>query len=73
VYYEFLDGVSVNVSGTNFTSANERLWGGIGLGGTHSFANDRYAFFGEVAVNTSLTDFGDSYSLNGNVGFRMRW
>jgi len=49
------------------------LWGGVGLGGTCNWASDRYALYGEVSVNTSLNDFGDSYSVNGTAGFRLRW
>jgi fibronectin-binding autotransporter adhesin len=73
LYYEFFDGTIANVSGTTFANANERLWGGIGLGGTYNWANDRYALYGEVSINTSLKDFGDSYTLNGTAGFRLRW
>jgi outer membrane autotransporter protein len=61
------------VSGTSFASSNDRLWGGIGGGGTFSWADGRYALYGEVSVNTSLKDFGDSYSYKGTAGFRMRW
>jgi fibronectin-binding autotransporter adhesin len=42
-YYEFLDGTTVDVSGTRFASIDDRLWGGLGVGGTHSWADDRYA------------------------------
>ncbi|RCS22763.1 autotransporter outer membrane beta-barrel domain-containing protein, partial [Phyllobacterium salinisoli] len=73
LYYEFLDGTRANVSGTSFVSANERLWGDVGLGGTYNWANDRYALYGEVSVNTSMKDLGDSYSVNGTAGFRMKW
>jgi fibronectin-binding autotransporter adhesin len=73
LYYEFFDGTVANVSGTTFANANERLWGGVGLGGTYNWANDRYALYGEVSVNTSLENFGDSDSVNGTAGFRLRW
>jgi fibronectin-binding autotransporter adhesin len=73
LYYEFLGGTVVNVAGTTFANANERLWGGVGLGGTYNWADDKYALFGEVTVNTSLKDFGDSHSVNGTTGFRVRW
>jgi hypothetical protein len=36
-------------------------------------AGDRYALYGEVSVNISFKDFGDSYSVNGTAGFRLRW
>jgi fibronectin-binding autotransporter adhesin len=73
LYYEFLDGAVTNVAGTSFASANQRLWGGVGLGGAYSWANDRYALYAEASVNTSLKDFGASYSLNGMAGFRLKW
>jgi outer membrane autotransporter protein len=71
--YEFLDGTDVNVAGVRFANANERLWGGIGAGGTYSWAGDRYALYGEVSLNTSLVHVGDSYAVSGTAGFRMRW
>jgi outer membrane autotransporter protein len=73
VYYEFLDGSSVDVSVTRLANAGDRLWGGIGAGGTFSWNSDRYALFGEVSYNTSLDDVGDSYSYKGTAGFRLRW
>ena len=73
VYREFLDGTTVDISGTPFSTENEKLWGGLGLGGTYAWAGDRYALFGEVSVNTSLDNFGDSYSVNGIAGLRIRW
>jgi outer membrane autotransporter protein len=73
MHYEFLDGFRIDVSGTPFASSTDRLWGSVGGGGTFSWANDRYALFGEVSYKTSLDDFGDSYSYKGTAGFRMRW
>ena len=72
LYYEFLDGTSIDVSGTRFVSSKDELWGGLGVGGMYSWGADKYALFGEVSVNTGL-DFGDSYSVNGTAGFRIRW
>jgi fibronectin-binding autotransporter adhesin len=73
LYYEFLDGSSVDVAGTRFANAGDRLWGGIGAGGSFSWNNDRYALFGEASYNTSLDDVGDSDSYKGTAGFRLRW
>ena len=73
LYYEFLDGTSIDVSGTRFVSRKDELWGGLGVGGMYSWGADKYALFGEVSVNTSLDNFGDSYSVNGTAGFRVRW
>ncbi|MBV2143353.1 autotransporter outer membrane beta-barrel domain-containing protein [Falsochrobactrum sp. TDYN1] len=73
LYYEFLDGVSVELAETRLTSRNERLWGGIGLGGSYNWDDDKYSLYGEASINTSLNNFGDSYNYKGNIGFRVKW
>jgi outer membrane autotransporter protein len=73
VHYEFLNGTSVIVSGTNFASANDRLWGSIGGGGTYSWSSGKYSLYGEVSYNTSLSNVGDSNSYKGIGGFRIVW
>jgi fibronectin-binding autotransporter adhesin len=71
--YEFLNGTNVDVSGTSLASANDRLWGGIGGGGTYRWANGRFAIFGEVSYNTSLNDSADNRNYKGTAGFRATW
>ncbi len=73
LYYEFLDGTSVDVSGTDFTSRNDQFWGGIGLGGSYNWNGDKYSLYGEGSIDTSLASFGDSYAYKGTVGFRVKW
>ena len=73
LYNEFLDGTKVDVSGVSFAAKKDRVWGGIGLGGSYNWHNDKYSIYGEGIVNTSLKDFGDSYSVKGNVGFRIKF
>ena len=73
LYYEFLDGTRVDVAGVSFASKKDRVWGGIGIGGSYNWDNDKYSIYGEGLVNTSLNNFGDSYSVKGNVGFRVKW
>ncbi|PWL18378.1 autotransporter outer membrane beta-barrel domain-containing protein [Falsochrobactrum shanghaiense] len=73
LYYDFLNGSDVDVSGTGFTSRNQALWGGIGLGGTLSWDDGRYALYGEALAKTSLKDFGDSRSMGARLGFRVKW
>jgi len=73
LHYDFLDGTRVDVSGTGFSSRNDPLWGEIGLGGTYSWDNDKYSLYGELSASTSLTNFGDSYSLGGKAGLRVQW
>ncbi|WP_273794280.1 autotransporter outer membrane beta-barrel domain-containing protein [Brucella intermedia] len=73
LYYEFLEGTKVSVQGVSFASRNDRVWGGLGIGGTYNWDDDKYSIYGEGLVNTSLNNFGDSYSVKGTVGFRMKW
>ncbi|MET3646012.1 outer membrane autotransporter protein [Phyllobacterium ifriqiyense] len=73
LYYEFLEGTKIDVDGTSFASRNDRIWGGLGVGGTYNWNDDKYSIYGEGLVNTSLNNFGDSYSVKGTVGFRVKW
>lgn len=73
LYYEFLAGTETNVAGVPFASATDRLWGGIGGGGSYSWNDGKYALYGEALVSTSLSNFSDSYSYKGTAGFRVRW
>ncbi|MDW6021409.1 autotransporter outer membrane beta-barrel domain-containing protein [Mesorhizobium sp. BAC0120] len=73
LYYDFLDGSRVDVSGVDLVSENEALWGGVGLGGSLSFADGKYALYGEALARTSLEDFGDSHVVSGSIGFRVNW
>jgi type V secretory pathway adhesin AidA len=63
----------VNVSNTSFANANDRLWGSIGGGSVYSWANGRYAVFGEVSYNASLNNSSDNRSYKGTGGFRVVW
>lgn len=71
--YEFLNGTTVDVAGTSFANAQDRLWGSIGGGGTYSWANGRYAIFGEVSYNASLNNGSDNRNYKGTGGFRLTW
>lgn len=73
VYYEFLDGTQTNVAGVSFATAADRLWGGVGAGGSYGRANGKYALFAEALATTSLDNFSDSYGYKGTAGFKMRW
>lgn len=72
VYNEFFDGTSVTVGNQSFKSRKDRLWAGIGFGGSHNWDNDKYSIYGEGILNTSLAD-GDSHGYGATIGFRMRW
>jgi outer membrane autotransporter protein len=71
--YEFLNGTSVNVSGTNLANANDRLWGSIGGGGTYSWSAGQYSLYGEISYNASRSNVGESDSYSGIGGFRIVW
>ena len=73
LYRTFGDAARVDVAGTDFTTRNERLWGGFGLGTAIDWANGTYSVYGEVQARTGLKHFGDSHEANATVGFRMRW
>lgn len=73
VYDHFKDGATVNVASTDFTTRNERWWGGVGVGGALDWAGGRYSIYGEVQAQTGLSHYGDSHAVNGTLGFRMRW
>jgi fibronectin-binding autotransporter adhesin len=55
------------------SSENDRTWGGIGAGGSHNWNDDKYSLYSEVSFNTSLSNFADSYSLNGTAGLRVKF
>ncbi|WP_081657483.1 autotransporter outer membrane beta-barrel domain-containing protein [Pseudovibrio exalbescens] len=73
LFGEFLDGSTVDVSGVDLTSRQDRLWGGLEVGGTYSWKDDRFAVFGQMSADTSLAHFSDSYSVAGRAGLRVRW
>lgn len=73
LYYGFTSGARVNVASTMFTQEQMRLWGGLGLGGSYNWNDDKYSIYGEGEIKTSLNSFGDSYTLKGNIGFRVKW
>ncbi|WP_192814149.1 autotransporter outer membrane beta-barrel domain-containing protein [Nitratireductor pacificus] len=73
LYYDFLDGSRSTVSGVEFVSDKEPLWIGAGIGGSYNWNNDQYSLYGEASLNSSVRHFGDSYRVNANAGFRLRW
>lgn len=73
LYYEFLDGTQVEVTDVKFRNQPDRFWGGLGAGLSHNWKDDKYSLYGEVAARSSFNDFGNSYSLNGTVGFRAKF
>ena len=50
LYQELLSDTRINVAGLDFGSGNDRTWGGIGVGGHHSWGGGKYALYGEVSA-----------------------
>ncbi|MGH6761634.1 MAG: autotransporter-associated beta strand repeat-containing protein [Phyllobacterium sp.] len=71
--YDFLGKSETDVAGIGFASRDDRLYGGVGLGGSFNWANDKYTLYGEARLNGSLEDIDDSNAVGGTVGFRMQW
>jgi fibronectin-binding autotransporter adhesin len=49
LYQEFLNGTSVDVSGTDFSRRNDRTWGGLGVGGSYSWNGGKYSVFAKAS------------------------
>ncbi|TMV04688.1 autotransporter outer membrane beta-barrel domain-containing protein [Brucella haematophila] len=75
VYQELKGGADyIMVSGERVaTGSIDKTWGEIGVTANYSWANDVYSVFGKMATASSLQNFGDSYSVTGNVGVRVKW
>jgi fibronectin-binding autotransporter adhesin len=50
LYYEFLDGTAVGISGLDFSGRQDRLWGGVGAGASYSWGDGAYSRYGEAEV-----------------------
>lgn len=73
LHYEFLDSTQTVVSTIKFKNETDRIWAGLGAGGSYTWSDERFAVYGEAAVKTSLENPGDSYSLSGKIGFRANF
>ncbi|ARU90372.1 autotransporter outer membrane beta-barrel domain-containing protein [Pseudomonas sp. M30-35] len=73
LYYEFLDGTQVDVAEVKLKNRPERLWTGLGVGGSYNWNEDKLSLYGEVSVDSSVNNFGDSTAVNGTVGMRLRF
>ncbi len=73
LYQTLIGNNRINYAGTRMASDDDRSWAGIGLGGTYAWADNKYALYGEGSVNTSLNHFADSYTIKGNLGFKVKW
>ena len=73
LYYDVLPDSRTDVAGVEFVNSQDNLWGGLGIGGTYAWGDDKYAVHGQVGVNTSLVNFGSSFSLAGTAGLTVKF
>ncbi|UXS05430.1 autotransporter outer membrane beta-barrel domain-containing protein [Agrobacterium tumefaciens] len=73
LYYDLSPDARTDVAGVSFRNSQERLWGGLGLGGTYAWDNERYAVHGQAGINTSLADLSGNTSFNGTIGFTVKF
>lgn len=72
-YKEFEASRNIRVSGTKLKSENQSNWMEVGSGIDVSWADEKYAIYGQGSVSTALEDASSNYMLKGNVGFKFRW
>ena len=73
LYYDVLPDSRTDLAGVELVNTQDNLWGGLGIGGTYSWGDDKYAIHGQAGVNTSLVNFGSSYSLAGTAGLTVKF
>ncbi|MGW6778656.1 autotransporter outer membrane beta-barrel domain-containing protein [Brucella pseudogrignonensis] len=73
LYQTFRSDSRINYAGTEMATDDDKTWGGIGIGGQYAWANYQYAVYGEGSVNTGLNHFADSYTIKGNIGFKVKF
>ncbi|MGB3335840.1 MAG: autotransporter outer membrane beta-barrel domain-containing protein [Devosia sp.] len=71
--YELLGDTSTLIGTDSVSSKNDPLWGGVGLGGSLDWADERVSLFGEANVATSLNNVGKSYSLGVTAGINGKF
>ncbi|MBC8718997.1 hypothetical protein [Ochrobactrum sp. Marseille-Q0166] len=47
IYYDFIKESSLDVSGIRISSAQQSSWGGIEIGGSYNWDNNKYSLYGE--------------------------
>lgn len=73
LYYEFLNGTEIDLSGLRLTNRDDRLRGGVGLGGSYRWNKGKYVLYGEGNVSTSLKHFSGSNMYRAMVGLNIHW
>lgn len=72
-YKDFEASRNIRVSGTKFKNENQSNWMEVGSGIDVSWADEKYAIYGQGSVSTALEDASRNYILKGNAGFKLRW
>lgn len=72
LYYEFRNGFHVAISDGEVTTRDDRLWGGLGLGGAYNWNDDARSVYGEISARTGLQNFANGYSAAATFGVRVR-
>ncbi len=73
IYQNLTDNTEVDLSNFKLTTRSHRTWGGIGLGGTYSWNDDKYSIYGQGSFDTSFKDSSKNYTFSGNIGLRVKW
>lgn len=73
LYHDVLPDSRTDLAGVKLVGTQDNLWGGLGIGGTYAWGDDKYAVHGQAGVNTSLVNFGSSFSLTGTAGLTVRF
>ena len=73
LYHDLLPESRTNLAGVELINTQDRLSGGVGMGGTYSWGDDKYAIHGQAGVSTILVSFGSSYSFTGTAGIALRF
>jgi len=73
LYYDFDTDLTIDVASTPFTTKNQPLWAGIGIGGSYNWNNDKFSIYGQAIAKTSIDNFTESNIISGNVGLRVKW
>lgn len=71
VYNEFREKAKLSIADTTFKTGGDRVWGGIGLGGSFDWGDSAYSIYGEIGRRASLEHFDSSRDIYGDIGFRI--
>jgi type V secretory pathway adhesin AidA len=63
--------LKVDVNGVKLVRDPAATSGGVGVGLSRNWKDDRYSLYGEVETETALKHFGDSWMVHGTIGLRM--